>query len=159
MRSRLISRRGLATVAVSVVSVIGCCLLAWWQWTRFESASGTLQNLGYVLQWPLFGVFPTFMFWRIHQAGRAEQAAGSTADGGGIANADRIPDGLPVPSQWISRVDDGAGTSLSLPQWTDQRAYVQNRAARDAADEDYELLAYNRYLAQLSAQQEDHHAG
>jgi DNA-binding transcriptional regulator of glucitol operon len=52
---------------VCVVALVGCCGLAWWQWTRFESASGTFQNLGYVLQWPLFGLFPAFMVWRIRK--------------------------------------------------------------------------------------------
>lgn len=50
-----------------VVTLVGCCGLAWWQWTRFESAAGTFQNLGYVLQWPLFGLFPAFMVWRIRR--------------------------------------------------------------------------------------------
>ena len=35
-----------------IVAAAGCLALAWWQWTRFESASGTFQNLGYALQWP-----------------------------------------------------------------------------------------------------------
>lgn len=36
-----------------------CCTiaLAWWQWSRFRSGSGTFQNLGYALQWPMFGAF------------------------------------------------------------------------------------------------------
>lgn len=38
-----------------IIIVICTCLLAWWQWTRFQSGSGTFQNLGYAFQWPLFG--------------------------------------------------------------------------------------------------------
>lgn len=37
--------------------------LGWWQLSRWESASGGVQNLGYALQWPLFGVF-TIVMWR-----------------------------------------------------------------------------------------------
>ena len=66
--------RAVAIVAVSLIAVIGGALLAWWQWTRYTSATGTLQNLGYVLQWPLFGVFPGFMFWRIARTARRERA-------------------------------------------------------------------------------------
>ena len=65
--------RAAAIVAVSLIAVIGGALLAWWQWTRYTSATGTLQNLGYVLQWPLFGVFPGFMFWRINRTARRER--------------------------------------------------------------------------------------
>lgn len=62
----LMARR-LGIVVVCVVSLVGCVGLAWWQWERFESATGSWQNLGYVLQWPLFGLFPAFMFWRLRK--------------------------------------------------------------------------------------------
>ena len=38
--------------------------LAWWQWTRFESASGTFQNLGYALQWPMFASFCVYAYYK-----------------------------------------------------------------------------------------------
>ena len=41
-------------IALVVVAFLG---LAYWQWTRFQSGSGTFQNLGYALQWPLFALF------------------------------------------------------------------------------------------------------
>jgi DNA-binding transcriptional regulator of glucitol operon len=67
MRGGLITPRRLAIVGVSVLSLVVCLGLAWWQWQRYESASGTWQNLGYVLQWPLFGLFPAFLFWRMRR--------------------------------------------------------------------------------------------
>lgn len=66
MNGRLVARR-VGIVALCVLSLVACVGLAWWQWQRFESASGTWQNLGYVLQWPLFGLFPAFMFWRLRK--------------------------------------------------------------------------------------------
>jgi DNA-binding transcriptional regulator of glucitol operon len=45
-----------------IVSTLGCLGLAWWQWTRFESTTGTFQNLGYALQWPLFGGFCVYAY-------------------------------------------------------------------------------------------------
>lgn len=36
--------------------------LAYWQWTRFKSGSGTFQNLGYAFQWPLFAVFVVYAY-------------------------------------------------------------------------------------------------
>ncbi|GAB3459294.1 hypothetical protein [Actinophytocola sediminis] len=66
--------RRLGIVIVCVVSLVGCVGLAWWQWERFASANGSWQNLGYVLQWPLFGLFPAFMFWRLRKL-RATPAA------------------------------------------------------------------------------------
>jgi DNA-binding transcriptional regulator of glucitol operon len=46
------------------VAAAGCLALAWWQWTRFESASGTFQNLGYALQWPLFAGFCFYAYYK-----------------------------------------------------------------------------------------------
>jgi DNA-binding transcriptional regulator of glucitol operon len=132
----LFGSRALAIVAVSLIAVIGGGLLAWWQWTRYESSSGTLQNLGYVLQWPLFGVFPAFMFWRIARSALREreldeaQAAGETAG--------------PTPTE----------PAAFSPKMT----YTQNRTVTYVAEEDQELLAYNKRLAQL-ADREQRHAG
>ena len=42
-----------------VVAFLG---LAWWQWTRFQSGSGTFQNLGYAFQWPLFAAFVIYAY-------------------------------------------------------------------------------------------------
>jgi DNA-binding transcriptional regulator of glucitol operon len=50
-------RRRPALVALVIVAALACLALGWWQWQRFESASGTGQNLGYALQWPFFAAF------------------------------------------------------------------------------------------------------
>ena len=134
---RFVGSRALAIVAVSLLAVVGGALLAWWQWTRYESASGTLQNLGYVLQWPLFGVFPGFMFWRIRRAAQRERELDREED-----------DQYAAPEQ-----------AAPEPETLDPRlTYVQNRTMNHGGEEDQELLAYNRYLAQL-ADREQHHAG
>jgi DNA-binding transcriptional regulator of glucitol operon len=59
--------RRLGVIALCVVSFVGCLGLAWWQFQRYESATGDWQNFGYMLLWPLFGVFPTFMVWRLRR--------------------------------------------------------------------------------------------
>lgn len=47
-----------------IVGFLGCLGLAWWQWTRFESASGDFQNLGYALQWPMFAGFVVYAYYK-----------------------------------------------------------------------------------------------
>lgn len=39
------------------VAAITCLMLANWQWERYQSGTGTFQNLGYALQWPFFALF------------------------------------------------------------------------------------------------------
>lgn len=123
MNGRLLARRA-AIVAVSVLSLIACVGLAWWQWQRFESANGSWQNLGYVLQWPLFGLFPAFMFWRLRKL-RAQHGAEVTEPA----------EPMPEPS----------------PAFEPARPSRSVRSAQDPDDpDDPELAAYNRYLAGLN---------
>ncbi len=45
-----------------IVAACGCLALGWWQWTRYESTSGSFQNLGYALQWPMFAGFCVYAY-------------------------------------------------------------------------------------------------
>jgi DNA-binding transcriptional regulator of glucitol operon len=53
-----------ALIVLVIVAALACLALAWWQWDRFESSSGTGQNLGYALQWPAFAVFVVYAYRR-----------------------------------------------------------------------------------------------
>ncbi|MEV0680570.1 hypothetical protein AB0I60_29045 [Actinosynnema sp. NPDC050436] len=122
MPGTLLTPKRLAIAAVCLVSLIVCCGLAYWQWERFSEAGGTFQNLGYVFQWPLFGLFPVFMVWRMRKLAaqrRAEDAAGGSREP--VAAA-------PRPAVTVEPV---------------------RTPAHD--DEDDELAAYNRYLRELNA--------
>ena len=55
-------RRRWALIALVIVAAGSCLALGWWQLTRFQSASGTFQNLGYALQWPLFAGFFVYAY-------------------------------------------------------------------------------------------------
>ena len=66
----------------------GCLALAWWQWTRYESASGTFQNLGYALQWPMFAGFCVYAYYKFV---RYEEAPPPKANPGELTE---LPEGL-----------------------------------------------------------------
>ena len=44
-------------IVLLIAAAVTCLLLAKWQWERYQSGSGTFQNLGYALQWPCFAAF------------------------------------------------------------------------------------------------------
>ena len=119
-----------AVVALVVLAAASCLALGWWQWTRYESGSGSFQNLGYALQWPLFAAFVVYAYRRV-----VRLEAGDTDDAGGDAGPDvRAPTGSVV-------------TELSadvLPART-------TRPASDALGDDPALAEYNAYLAQLDS--------
>ncbi|TQM83695.1 DNA-binding transcriptional regulator of glucitol operon [Saccharothrix saharensis] len=125
----LITPRRLAIAAVCLASLVVCCGLAYWQWERFSEAGGTFQNLGYVFQWPLFGLFPAFMVWRIRRLDARRKAEDAAAASGAADGA--APEPVAVPSRPVVTVEP-----VRAP-------------AHD--DEDDELAAYNRMLAELHA--------
>ena len=45
-----------------IVAALTCLALGWWQWQRYESVTGTGQNLGYALQWPVFAGFVVYAY-------------------------------------------------------------------------------------------------
>ncbi len=68
--------RRLGLILLVIVAAVTCLLLGWWQWGRFDSATGTAQNLGYALQWPLFAAFVVYAFFRflrLEREARAEE--------------------------------------------------------------------------------------
>jgi DNA-binding transcriptional regulator of glucitol operon len=64
-----------ATVTLVVLATAACLALGWWQWTRYESGSGSFQNLGYALQWPLFAAFVVYAYRRVVALEDADEAA------------------------------------------------------------------------------------
>ena len=58
-------RRRPALIVLVILAAGGCLALGWWQWTRFQSASGTFQNLGYALQWPAFAGFCVYAYRKL----------------------------------------------------------------------------------------------
>jgi DNA-binding transcriptional regulator of glucitol operon len=97
------------TVLVAVVFF----RLGLWQWQQ-AVATGSPQNMGYALQWPVFALFAVGIWWRV-----VRDAVRPPADA-----APRKPARRPAPEP-----------APAVPV-TDE--------------EDPELAAYNRYLAQLN---------
>ena len=81
-------RRRPALIALVILAAAGCLALGWWQWTRFQSVSGTFQNLGYALQWPLFAGFCVYAYRKFV---RYEEAAPESQKDRAITE---LPEGL-----------------------------------------------------------------
>lgn len=154
-------------VAVSAASLIVCCALAWWQWERYSSTGGSFQNLGYVLQWPLFGLFPAFVFLRMRKLRQTARPASADVETAGAVAGNRTPADAAQADQPATQRDTapttsasgassapgtdtpGAGTTGLRSRWL-YRA-PERPVAADTADEPDEALAeYNRYLAELN---------
>ncbi|MBV8933712.1 MAG: hypothetical protein JOZ47_11785 [Kutzneria sp.] len=133
MVRRLLTPKWLLLHALAVVAMLACFRLGWWQWDRANEADGSLQNLGYALQWPLFGLFVPFMYWRTYRL----ESARSTKD----------PEPEPAP---VVRSVAAAPGRRSPTEW---------RAAASESEPDAVLTRYNDYLAELNQRAEANKKG
>jgi DNA-binding transcriptional regulator of glucitol operon len=102
----------------------GCLALAWWQWTRYESTSGTFQNLGYALQWPMFAAFCVYAYYKFV---RYEEAPPSTPR---TDEPTELPDGLlPERPTTATQSDDD-------PKLREYNAYLAELATADEHTDD-----------------------
>jgi DNA-binding transcriptional regulator of glucitol operon len=111
-------------IALVIVAACGCLALGWWQWTRFQSNSGTFQNLGYALQWPFFAGFCVYAYRKFV---RFEEAPPAPPD----TTKTEIPAGLlPArPSAAPSAADDD-------PALRDYNAYLAELARNEQDRQD-----------------------
>ncbi|GAA3962582.1 transcriptional regulator [Gordonia caeni] len=113
-----------ALIVLVAVAAAACLALGWWQLDRFESASGTAQNLGYALQWPVFAIAFVWAYRRfviLEEDPEVEQQRSRSGP-------TEIPEGI-LPER---------------PTAADPAV----AALRDAPD-DPAAAEYNRYLAEL----------
>jgi DNA-binding transcriptional regulator of glucitol operon len=117
-------RRRPALIALVCLGAAGCLVLAWWQWTRYESVSGTFQNLGYALQWPMFAGFCVYAYYKFV---RYEEAPPPKANRDELTE---LPDGLlPERPKAALRTEDDA-------EMRDYNAYLAELAKADANNDD-----------------------
>ncbi|MDZ7882403.1 MAG: hypothetical protein U5N53_05585 [Mycobacterium sp.] len=116
-------RRRPALIALAAVGAGGCLLLAWWQWTRYESNSGTFLNLGYALQWPMFAAFCVYAYFKFVRLEEAPPTYEPTE------TATEIPAGLlPERPKAAAPTDDD-------PTLREYNAYLADLAQSDNPDD------------------------
>ncbi|WP_344679858.1 hypothetical protein [Saccharopolyspora taberi] len=125
MNRSLLTPRWLGLHTLFLAATIATGFLARWQWDRAHEAGGSAQNLGYALMWPLFGAFTVFLWVRVARMHK------------GTDRAVRSEPETPVVSEVTAR------------EQARKRPLVPPPAPPVDADEDPELAAYNRYLAEL----------
>jgi DNA-binding transcriptional regulator of glucitol operon len=122
-----LSPRWIGWGVVTLAAMVACILLGRWQLGRADE-SGNLQNWAYAVQWPLFAIFFGLLWWRML---RMELRAATT---------DQPQHEQPQPA------------SEPVPSAPDQHVPMPRRAAVVRAEQDDpELAAYNRFLAELAA--------
>lgn len=114
--------------------------LTWWQYHR--AMSGNTLSWAYTFEWPIFGGYAVFMWWKL------------VHDPPNAGNAGNAADRSAATPAAATSVATTAGP-LAAPGPVAPGSTAAGGTAEDAgdamADDDPELAAYNRYLAGLSA--------
>ncbi|MEG9516052.1 hypothetical protein LZ318_20490 [Saccharopolyspora indica] len=125
----LLTPRWLLLHVLFIAATVTTGFLAVWQWDRAHEAGGSFQNLGYALQWPLFGAFTIFLWIRVARMDLSREREESAQE---------------------AEVDASAGQAVAQPEVRRKRPLVPPPAPRVDADDDPELAEYNKYLAELN---------
>ena len=142
-----------------VLGSIFCLAMGYWQLTRYQSASGNVQNLGYTFMWPFLGMFLFYAYFRYIRL-EAEEAARAAEDSGvgdddaasGPGDADRDgdddrqdPTAAPRPAGRGRRRTVAQKEPTAIPE-----DVLPARRRPPPEIEDETLRAYNEYLAELA---------
>jgi DNA-binding transcriptional regulator of glucitol operon len=147
VRRFVFTPRWTAGHALVVALVVTCLLLGRWQWHR-SAETHSLQNYAYALQWPLFAVFFAVMWWRmlrLESRRLDEEGASAPAQPGPEVGAEPGANST-VASEVRPRPSSAAHTPAAQPP--------PSAPQRPEAEDDPELAAYNRMLAELAARDE-----
>ena len=98
--------------------------LGWWQWTRFESNSGTFQNLGYAVQWPMFAAFCIYAYRKFIRYEQYPPEPATDPD-----EITEIPEGL-LPQR------PAAAREAQDATMREYNSYLAELADKDRADQD-----------------------
>ena len=153
-KTRQQHRIGLIIFVVAAAAT--CLLLGYWQLSRFESATGTAQNLGYAFQWPAFAAFFIYAYRRFIrlEADREAELADDEAAlddetaSAPTADADASPTAKPKSKRvWVDR---DKTKMTEIPEYLLPHRTAATRGAESSGDTE-PLNEYNDYLARLNA--------
>lgn len=154
---------------VVLAASLTCLRLGWWQWGVFEAARGTGQNLGYAMLWPVFAgsfIYMWLRFLHLENDRRTAEALYLDEEPAAIDDeaprlaADDVIDGQAsgttgpaVDADQLPR--PAAGRERRHPAQHHSDAFTVGLGYIPEDDEDDpELAAYNRALAQLAEEDE-----
>jgi hypothetical protein len=133
---------------LTALLVVGACLaLCAWQVTR--ALGGNELSWAYVFEWPFFGGYAVFVWWRLLHQGTLDETIDRRAGAVGAANPDiGIGIGDDPPPAGTGPVDTATVDTVTTPE---SACTAESGSSAQEDDEEAELAAYNRYLAELHA--------
>jgi DNA-binding transcriptional regulator of glucitol operon len=135
-RRTWLTPRAIAMHVTLLVVVPTFAGLFWWQVQRVRQ--GNTLSWAYVFEWPFFAAYAVYMWWKlVHD--QAMPAEAERADGGATPETEAVKTGAGASIVTTPTAATAAGTDAD-------RGPVSHQD-----EDDEEMAAYNRYLAELDA--------
>jgi len=125
--------------------------LTWWQLRRAEG--GNTLSWAYVALWPAFAVYAVYTWWHLVRDQAARGADGAPAVDRAVDRADADADAATRPPGWALSGGRRKNVAIAASAPIDAtRGGRGERFAPQTPEEAARLAEYNRYLAELSAE-------
>jgi hypothetical protein len=136
------SGRAVSLHVALVVFIPGCVALTWWQVSR--ALGGNTLSWVYTFEWPIFGAYASYMWWKLVHDEPVPT---------GALHDEPVPlHDEPAPQEPLRDGPSPGGPPAELADATPAAGEEGEGVAAGSGDEDDdELAAYNRYLADLNA--------
>jgi hypothetical protein len=138
------SRRAVSLHVALIVFVPGCVALTWWQLSR--ALGGNTLSWVYTFEWPFFGAYAVSMWWKLVHDDPATRPVRRQGEAALTDTPDSPSAGMPSAATGVE-VGGGGGAGSVVGAG----AVVHGEEDAEPSEEDDELAAYNRYLADLNA--------
>ncbi len=120
--------------------------LTWWQLSR--ALGGNTLSWAYTFEWPLFAGYAIYIWWQlIHDQTTAVTRRVLSNSSGTGAEGDHSKPGWALSGGYRKSVAIAASSAVDVTE-----KVHGERFAEQTADEAARLAAYNRYLAELAAE-------
>ena len=134
--------------------------LTWWQYTR--ATGGNTLSWAYVFLWPAFGVYAVYTWWNLVGDQIARQDGRGRAAGAAPHRDVEAVDPATRPPGWALSGGRAENVAIASRAPIDaERGGKGERFTAQTPEEEARLARYNRYLAELAAEDatEDADAG
>jgi hypothetical protein len=132
--------------------------LTWWQYSR--ASAGNTLSWAYVFLWPAFAVYAVYTWWNLVGDQVARQVGADATPGAGrpFADAEVAPGSHPPGWALTGGRKKNIAIASSVPIDA-ERGGKGERFTAQTPEEAERLAGYNRYLAELAAEDTDADAG
>lgn len=121
-------------------------------WQLGRALGGNTLSWAYTFEWPLFAGYAIYVWWQLIHDRRTPGVPGRPTAAGGAPGHDGTPDAEHLQPGWALTGGRQKNTAVAAGSAAEDGRGRGERFRPQTPEEEAALAAYNRYLAELSAE-------